>query len=359
VPQVHTLGATTNFNALASTGTAPRAAAIGVIGRFVMLGNLADSGSTLRPYTVAWPAIDNPRNWPTPLSATATAVQSGEQLLNSRFGPVSAIGSGDQFGVVFQKAGLTRVTYVGPPVVFQFDQLSSTEGAYFKNAVASVDGLHYFVSSSGFFVTDGVTVQSIGNGKVDKFFFEHINSSVNETAMTAAVDFIKKLIYWKYVDSSGVGKVLIFNYREKRWSNANQEAVSVFTAPSGHLASSFYGAVYGFSSANRVGWFIGTPGTATITTAEMELTPGGRSFVDGVKPNVLSTSTAPAVTVRVGSRSDLATTTAYTATTTPTTRTGFADCRVDAKYHRAEVQIVGNFDKAVGLEFKARPSGMK
>jgi hypothetical protein len=103
--------------------------------------------------------------------------------------------------------------------------------------------------------------------------------------------------------------------------------------------------------------FTGTPGTALITTGDIEINPGGRGFVSGVKPNVESSATAPAVTVRIGGRDSLATTTAYTATTTPTTRTGFADCRVNAKYHRAEVQIVGNFDKATGVEFKAKPAG--
>jgi len=103
--------------------------------------------------------------------------------------------------------------------------------------------------------------------------------------------------------------------------------------------------------------FTGTPGTALLTTGDVELNTAGRAFVAGVKPHVESTGTAPTVTVRIGSRNDLASVPTYTATTTPTTRTGFADFRVDAKYHRAEVQIVGNFRKATGLEFKAGPSG--
>jgi hypothetical protein len=47
----------------------------------------------------------------------------------------------------------------------------------------------------------------------------------------------------------------------------------------------------------------------------------------------------------------------YSTEATANSRTGFANMRSDAKYHRIRETITGNFKKATGLEFNANPSG--
>lgn len=112
-----------------------------------------------------------------------------------------------------------------------------------------------------------------------------------------------------------------------------------------------------FTTSGVMSTFTGTPGSAVIETSESELFEGMRAYVDAVKPHVESSGTAPAIGVRIGTRDDLGTTPSYTSTTGPTTRTGFCDFRSDAKYHRFELNITGNFEKVTGLEFNAQPSG--
>lgn len=356
VPQRHTLGATTNFTTLAISGTAPAAKCVGVINRFVFLGNLEASGGVTREHVVQWSAIDDPTNWPTPSSATAIATQSGSQKLIKALGPVQDIYGGDQHGLIFQIGGLTRVTYVGPPVVFQFDTLSRTHGAAFRNSGITVNESVFFVSLRGFCVSDGVTVASIGDGKVDRYFLSRVSFS-NSERVRAAHDAVKKLIIWCYPSTGAVAgqpdSLIIYNYEEKRWTQSDQVSECPFTPPT---ALPLLGP-HAFDASNQICTFTGTPGTATLTTGEVEPNPGKCALINGIKPIVSSPGLTPTIAVQVGSRDDQGTTVSFSATTAPTSRTGFADMRSDARFHRARVFIAGNFDKALGLEIDATPTG--
>jgi hypothetical protein len=107
----------------------------------------------------------------------------------------------------------------------------------------------------------------------------------------------------------------------------------------------------------RLATFTGTPGTAVLETGEMELIEAGRTYLDGVKPNIESSGTAPAIGVRIGYRDDLGTAPSYTSTAAPFARTGVANFRIDAKYMRIETNITGNFEKASGVEFDPKDAG--
>lgn len=352
---VHTVGATSNFVVAA----APTAETIGLIGQFLMVGAINDG--TTRPFTVRWSAIGDPNNFPTPNSATAIATQAGEQDLNVNFGPVRAIVNGDQHGMIFQENGITRVTYVGPPVVFQFDEIERKLGApASESVVKNGEKAYFWHPTGGFNVTDGVTTASIGVGKIDKTFLAMSGADSFNGVVRAVVDAKKNCVMWANPEltSSIPSRLVALNMDTNGWSRANQALRCIDKSDVGSVQGPF-----AFDLNNVVcTWKVSTTGptnvgTATITTGDFELNPGGRAFVSGIKPNVETAGTPPTVTVRLGSRNDLTTATSFTVTTGPTTRTGFADFRVDSKYQRAEVQIVGNFDKATGIEFKAIPTG--
>lgn len=354
-PYRHTVGAATNITTLAST-TLPNARCVSVLGQFVVLGGLVDGGVD-RSHVLRWNAIDQPTSWPTPGSSTAIATQAGEQQLQTQHGAIQAVHGGDQFAVVLQRGAVTRMTYVGPPTVFQFDLIDNSYGSYFLRGSIKVGRLIYFISNQGLCRTDGVSIEKIGLGKVDRFFWDAVNLATNEGSVHMAHEPSTNLIYVAYAttpSSTTMDTLLVYDPETNRFTYASQNAVR-YVSPNQAYATQ--NDLLGFSLTNVLGRMRGAPGTAVIETGDVEVNPSGRAFVCGVKPHVESSNTAPAVTVRVGYRDSLATTPSYTATTTPTTRTGFADCRVDAKYHRAEVQIVGTFNRATGIEFEAGPSG--
>lgn len=111
-----------------------------------------------------------------------------------------------------------------------------------------------------------------------------------------------------------------------------------------------------FTASSRLATFTGTPGTAIIETGEFEANIGGRAFIDGVKPHVESSGTAPSVTVAIGYRDSLDTAPSYSSESTVNSSTGFANMRIDAKYLRIRETITGNFEKATGLVLNMKPT---
>lgn len=357
-PQHVTINSSSSFSVLGSSvGTAPAARCIGRIGQFIMLGNVPSASGAY----VRWCGIDNPLSWPTPGSSTAVAQQSGEQYFAEGDGEVMSISSGDQFAIVFQRHAITRVTYVGGDVVFQFDNINSGRGVWYPNATVQVGGVTYFIAQDGFYRTNGVQVDPIGVGKIDRWFRANVEASFAHRVYGAA-DLNQNLIYWAFPESGSSDgtptHLLIYSLSENRFTHAEQPLNALVSGPPSVTLpydESFGTWVKGFSTANALGYFSGDPGTAVLTTGEFEGTPGGRTFLQGVKPFV--TGTSPAVTVAIGTRNSQGESVTYTAERTATARTGFADFRSEARFHRARVTIVGAFDRAIGVQVQTVPSG--
>jgi len=214
LPQRFTIGSSASVLGSAP-GTAPAAQHVAVINQFLVLGDLP--GSATGPYTLRWSGINDYDSFPTPNSATAIAQQAGSQIMPAAGGTVTGITNGDQFGIVFQRARVSRMSYAGPPAVFSFDPIDIGRGCFYPNSIVQVGGLAYFASGLGFFVTDGVSVTSISNEKIDKYFGTLIGASPG-TAIVGAVDYDTKCVMW----SLNGTKILHFNYERKQWSVANE-----------------------------------------------------------------------------------------------------------------------------------------
>lgn len=214
IPQRFTIGSSASTLG-SSSGTAPPAQQVAVINRFVMLGDISSGATGF--HSLQWSGIDDYDSFPTPNSATAIAQQSGLQVMPADGGTITAIAGGDQFGIIFQRARVSRATYVGPPVVFQFDPIEVGRGCFYPNSIAQVKGKTYFASGLGFFVTDGVTVAPIGDEKIDRYFSALLGSSPH-TAITSAVDYENKCVMW----SLNGNKILHYNFERNKWTVCNE-----------------------------------------------------------------------------------------------------------------------------------------
>jgi hypothetical protein len=359
VPYKHTIGSTSNVSTLAATGTAPACNVVGVINRFVVLGDLLTStlASTQRANVLQWCAIDQPTNWPEPNSATAIATQAGQQILESRYGQIMGIHGGDQFGVVLQVGAVTRMTYEQPPTVFRFDVLDNINGSLFKKGSIQAGGLTYWISRNGFCRSDGVNVERIGVGKVDKFFWDSVNQSFADDSLNTGYDPLNNLVQWAFPTAAGTtcNRLMSFNPDTAQWSYCDV-ALSHLVTPNKALASQQ--TMIALNSA-FLGRMEGTAGSAVLETSDAEFNPSGRSYVDAISPHVESSGTAPAMTVRLGYRDSLGTTPSYTSATSANSATGEANFRIDAKYVRAEITLTGNFEKATGFVAEVKPAGLR
>lgn len=337
-------------SAFSAISSSPQASVLGVIGQFLVTGNILNF-----PHLVRWSAIANPTSFPTPGSAAAIAAQAGQQFLHLELGAVTGIFGGDQWGVILQQDAITRVTYIGGAAVFQFDTLASGVGMDSQGAAVKIGGIIYFPSSRGFYATDGVSLLPIGEEKINRWFIANVvNAGLFGPGILASVgvDWPNKIITWAF-PVNGATILVHYNYETQRFTHAVDANVGFMV--SNTVASTPQVALQAIGQDSKLGFFTGTPGTATITTAEAELNPGGRAFVSGFRPQVSGSS--PSVTCRIGSRFRQGDAVTFTGALTPNSITGFADCLVESSYHRAETDIAGAFTQALGGEFLSQPAG--
>lgn len=380
VPQAITVGAGTDFIALALVGTAPNARQVGIVGRHVVLGDTEDGTNGIVPYRIQWSRIDVATEWPVPNSADALSKQAGEQFLNSEFGAVTGIVGNDQFGIVFQYAGITRMTYIGGDLVYQFDVIDSTRGAAYPNATVKVGDKVYFISTDGFMVTDGVSVSHIGSSRFDRLFIDDVDTAYKDRVY-GALSSSHDIIYWIYPGAGSAGgapnKVLIYNTREDRITRASDNIECLVHGLTIATSLDDLDALFGsiddvvpplddpywqggndvlnaFTHSHELATFAGTPGTATIDSQESELFPGLYTHISGVRPIVQGQDS---VTVALGTRDDYFDPVTFGTETALYSRTGTADFRAESRLVRCRVKIVGDFDSAQGIMYQAQPSG--
>lgn len=354
-PVYRTFNSASAMVTLGSTvGTAPSAHCVGVIGQFVVLGNLYPT--LVENYTIQWSGIDAPTSWPTPNSATAIAQQSSRQYMDAQMGAVVGIAQGDKWGLVLQSGGIVRMTYIGGSAVFDFANIYRGPGPLAQKAWVQIESFVYFVSAAGFFVCDGVTTQPIGEGEVDQYFLTNLDRT-QLASVFCGVDYTRNLIFWALPKSTDATagqpeELVVYNYIDKAWSHVF-ETLRTFIL--GGESSAHSRPLEAISSADKRAHFTGTPGTAILTTGELEPNAGGFATVQGVKP--LVDQTLNGITVAMGTRNDRSSSVSYTTEQTANSRSGFANFRTAAKYHRARLTITGTFNAAQGLEYQAVPDG--
>jgi len=330
----------TNFAALDITSgdLVPIPKVLGVIRDFLVAGNTTDSVNGINPYNIQWSAISNDGSWPYPDTQPAFAAQAGSQTFYPEYGPIQAIVDNEYFGLIFQQTGINRAEYIGGAAVFSFYTYEKKRGLVNSNAVVRVGNKYYFLSPDGFFMTDGTTVTPIGYGLIDNWFFANAKTLTN---VCAGADTRNKLIYFAFQSNAGTSldSIMIFNYLENQWTYCQQTTEFLYPAINGTEWSPA-----AFDISHKQGYFTGTPGTATMTTREFGINPGGRALVNMVRP--LTDGNTPSVSV--GYRPTLSSTITYTSNTQASARTGVAGLRAEGLFHRLSIQPSGNFQNCVG-----------
>jgi hypothetical protein len=200
----------TDFADLAAA--APVAKYITVVRDFVVAGNI---GAGTSPSKVQWSGINDASTWTT----TATS-QSDYQIIPDG-GDITGV-VGGEFGIVFLEKAIVRMSYIGTPLIFQFDTISRNVGCIEGNSIAQYSGTAYFLSDDGFYATNGQTLTGIGSEKVDRYFFNNANIGDIDSISTA-VDPERNLVIWNYANVSGGRSLLIYNFETQKWCEADTD----------------------------------------------------------------------------------------------------------------------------------------
>ena len=226
--QYYDVGDSTNF---ADLPNAPSATAAGLVRDFVVLGDVENLGENY----VQWSGFNNSEAW-TPSRAT----QSDFQPLASRGGRVQAIVSGSE-GYIFLENTVYRMTYIGPPRIFRFDEIGPGRGTTAPKSVVRLGPYVFYYDPAGFYQLDIRNSQfsSIGQNKVDRWFSENV-PAICSVDMQASVDLVNKLIIWAFcTDSSQTANshILAYHYELRRWTLwvIETDLVTFLPAPSAFL----------------------------------------------------------------------------------------------------------------------------
>ncbi|MFA7256047.1 MAG: hypothetical protein WC047_00530 [Kiritimatiellales bacterium] len=366
--QTFTMGTSSTFASLSAS--APQARYIGVVRDFVVVGNTYDTSDGSIPFRVRWSAIGDPTDW-----TVSSTTQSDFQDLNSANGWVQGV-VGGEYGIIFQERAITRMTYVGSPAVFQFDEIEAGYGTNAPGSICKIGTMTAYLGEDGFYMFDGTRSTPISHNMVSKTFYSDLDQAYLYR-ISSVVDPINQVIFWVYPgasnDSGTPNRVIMFNYAQnsqKRWSVADitLEFIARLAIPTSYTLDSLDSvsasldslefsldsrvwidntiSLSAFNTDHKLCFFSGTALDATIETGEVEITPGKRTRLSRIRPMVDGGSS---VTMQIGTRNALTESVTWSAETAPNA-TGDVEVRNNARYHRARVKVSGGFTHAQGVD---------
>lgn len=377
-------------------GSPPKARYVAVVDNFAVIANINDGGNYF-PARIQWSDEDDNTVW-TP----TTVNQAGTFDILNNGGWIQGV-VGGEYGIVFQEFSILRMSYIGPPKVFQFDTLETDRGAYASGSIQPFGRNIAYLSANGFFIFDGAKSHPIGEGKIDNSFWAESGPIAFDRnyidRITSCLYPGEQIIAWSYpsvnADPVGVSDVILFyNYSpgaKTRWSvlrtnttdatpgrtNVNNYGIAsplsqgytldgldvvstnidslpspppddisldspVWTGQQKLLGMITEGLDLAFFNS-------GSYYDAFIETGEYQLNPPNRTSITMIRPFVNDPSGSAVIQVALSGRDTEQSTASFSNTVTVNT-SGFANVRVNSRFQRAFVLIQNGFSSAEGID---------
>ena len=344
---------------------------------FLVGGNSSDSTDGDKPNRVWWSGYRDPTDF-TPAASTQCDFEDLEEG-----GWVQRIVGGTDYGLIFQERQITRMSYIGPPIVFQFDTIDRKRGTPIPGSVIAFGRLVFFWSDDGFMMNDGVQTIPIGHRAVDRKF----NNDFNDTYISrvfSAIDPINKIVMWSFPGESqstagDPNRIWFYNWAENKWAEAEVDLELVYRALTPGLtledmdtistqldslpfsldSRAFTGGTLisgAFNTDHRLCHFSGSNLQATIDTGERQLFGGGKAELVGARPYV----DGGTPTVTVGSRQAPQGSNSF-GSAVAVDGTGYSSQLVQGRYHRLRtiVPAESTWTNAQGIEVFANGAGIQ
>lgn len=359
--QGYNLNSASTFNDLGAD--APKARYVTVVRDFVVAGYTADY-----PNRVQWSALNDETSW-----ASSATTQADYQDIPDG-GTVVGV-TGGEFGLVLMDRSIFRMSYVGSPLVFQFDNITRNLGCYEANSIVQYAGMTFFLGDDGFYACDGQTLLPIGNEKVNRYFFSDVDEGTLNL-MSVAVDPTRKLVIWSYASKSSAtpDKLIIYNFQNQKWTSglADVNRIASSSTPAfalegldvfGNLEqidSSFDSTVWlggkmqfaGVHNAKII-TFSGENATAYLETGDIEV-PGSTSALTMVKPLIDNGSANVAVATR-----RLLNETVSFGSQSAADAENRVSIRSIGRYHRLQLSPTGSWNTAIGMDVEMNGLGTR
>jgi hypothetical protein len=353
-------------NFAAAPGSPPKAKYSWVAGEYLVLGNLASF-----PTRIMTSGIGDASFW--------TVGQKGCDFQDFPDGEEIVGGKGSQQGaIIFQRTRIRSMTVTTGDFSFRTDVLNQDRGVISPLTIAEIaPGSYFYYSADGFFL--GVDGTPIGRERVDKWFDASIDRSSLDS-MRAMLDPFQKIV-WVQAQKPDTTKFLLgYHWGLDRWcyadNNVTEMASLVTPAVTIDGLDLYYSSVdmaiepfdsrlftggsptmAVFDSSDRLCYLTGPSRAATLDTADIELNPGLRSFLQ--KAQVYTNS--PTFTLRAITSDFHGGARTIGSAVSPFASTALVPFRSSAKIHAFRMEIPEGTDwkNAIGIEPTAVIEGQR
>lgn len=210
----------------ATIAGAPTARMIVSAANFVLAFDTSDATYGDSPDRWWCSAYQDPTSWTVSVATQAT---SGRLI-----GSGGAITAASRFGqqvMAYKATNLFLGSYVGPPFVWQWDQIPGDVGCIGPEAVCDIGGAHVFVGEDNIWLFDGTRPLPIAQGYVRQWFFND-SSATYRYRTIATYDKQNGRVWFFYCSSSNTSgtpdSAIVWHRFAKRWGRANRTVEAVF-----------------------------------------------------------------------------------------------------------------------------------
>jgi hypothetical protein len=194
---------------------APKASILVAANGFVLAFDTTDATYGDRPDGWWCSGLRDQSTW-TPSAAT----QAENARLLDTPGKITAAAALGNDVYAYKATSLYRGRYMGPPLVWGWECVSTDVGTSGNESVVTVDGRQYFVGPNDFYVLDGQSGPQPLNAPCREWFFLNLHQTYRSN-IVAAVDIPRSLIYWYYPSTASttgaLDSVLIYNFRTNQF----------------------------------------------------------------------------------------------------------------------------------------------
>jgi hypothetical protein len=348
VPQVYDIEAGSTFADLG--GSPPTAKYSWVAGDFLVFGYLDGE-----PNTIQWSGLNNAAYW--------TIGERGSDKQELPAGGEIMGGIPDQRGaLIIQRNAMQYMQFApGSGYTFTIAPANEKRGTIAPHSIAQIGpGQFLYLSEDGFF--SGVAGQPIGAERVDRWFFENVDQAFLGDVKGVA-DPYQKIVWWQFVKPDSTKLLLGYDWQLDRWCYSDQDVSQMVALSTPATTWDGLDALYAnidavdvpfdsrlfaggrptfaaFTTDNKLAYFTGANKAATLETADIELVPGYRAWVNGGRVQ----TDCIGFTVEIAKADFHGGTFTYKSAVSPSTRSGHLPFRASGRLHRFRMNVTAGED---------------
>lgn len=192
------------------------------------------------PLLIRWCDVENYNQW-----IPTITNQAGSYRIPKGSRIVQCIQAGQQ-GLIWTDLGCWAMQYVGPPYVYQFNELGTGCGLIGRKAATSVNGVVYWMGQSQFFRLSGSGVEPVRCPIWDVVFQDLDTTNLDRIRIAANSRFGE--ITWYFPTNSNGGEnhgYVKYNYILEQWDYGFNSTANPYVARSAWINESVLGAPIG------------------------------------------------------------------------------------------------------------------